>query len=87
MNIFYSKKFVKSFEKLPVKLQKKVSEKIKLFVHNRFDDSLNNHALKGAFVGLRSISVTGDLRIIFREEKGYTIVIMLNIGSHSQLYS
>lgn len=69
-----------------MRLQKKVSEKIKLFVHNRFDETLNNHSLKGKFVDLRSISVTGDLRIIFREEKGYTIVIMLNIGSHSQLY-
>lgn len=86
MNIFYSKKFVKSFKKLPRKLQEKVSEKIKLFIHNRFDEKLNNHLLKGKFVGLRSISVTGDLRIIFEEEKGYTIVIMLNIGSHSQLY-
>lgn len=86
MNIFYSKKFVKSFEKLPIKLQEKVSEKIGLFIQNRFDEVLNNHSLKGKFVGLRSISVTGDLRIIFKEEKGYTIVIMLNIGSHSQLY-
>lgn len=86
MNIFYSKKFVKSFEKLPMKLKKKVSEKIELFIQNRFDEALNNHSLKGGFVGLRSISVNGDLRIIFKEEKGYTIVIMLNIGSHSQLY-
>ena len=37
-------------------------------------------------VGLRAISVTSDIRIIFQEFFHYRVVLFLDIGTHSQVY-
>lgn len=36
--------------------------------------------------GKRAFSVTGDMRIIFEEFDDYVLVIMLDIGTHAQVY-
>lgn len=36
--------------------------------------------------GKRSFSVTGDMRIIFEEHENYTMVLMLDVGTHNQVY-
>ena len=49
---------------------------------------LNNHALKGDFLWLRSINLTGDYRIIFREMNNgdIEIVELIDVNTHSELY-
>jgi len=37
-------------------------------------------------VKVRSIDASPDLRILFTETDKYTLVIMVEVGSHSQLY-
>ena len=86
MKIFKKKSFLKAYKKLNTKLRKKVDETIVLFVENPFNPRLKNHALSGPMSGFRSISVTGDMRIVFREEDGYVVVVLLNVGSHNQVY-
>ncbi len=86
MEIIYSKKFDKSFEKLEVKKQEKVTHAISVFQDNPRNISLKNHKLSGNKKGLRAISVGGDLRILFLEENDYTRVLMLQTGSHNQVY-
>lgn len=85
MIIDYSKKFVKEFEKLPTKLQRKFQERILLFIKNPNHPLLRNHPLVGELMGLRSINVTGDIRALY-QDSGENRVIFIAIGSHSQLY-
>ena len=76
--------FAHGFEK-PSKIQQKTVERIEILCVDEFNLILNNHRLKGEFLGQRSVNVTGDIRIIYRKE-GSTIILLLQIGSHSQLY-
>ena len=86
MKIKYHKQFEKRFKKLPKSLQRKTIASIERFTQDPHNTQLRNHALKGKLKGLRAISVTGDIRIIFREHEGYTVVITLDVGSHAQVY-
>ncbi len=86
MEIIYHKNFNKAYAKLPKKLMLKVDAAIDIFLCNPFDKSLKNHALKGLLLEKRSISVTGDLRILFEEYDNYFIVLLLDVGTHSHVY-
>jgi len=86
MKVFYHKKFEKHFKKLSFKLQDDVLRVIELFKTDPFSASLKNHPLKGPMRGRRAISITGDVRIIFEEHDNYVVVVMLDIGSHNQVY-
>jgi len=87
MRVSYYKKFTKHFEKLTPKLQSKTIETVELFRKNPYNISLKNHALKGKMNGKRAISVTGDIRIVFEEYDGYVLVVMLDVGTHDQVYA
>jgi len=86
MKIRFQKSFEKRYSKLTSKLKNKVDEVIHLFRVNPFDPILENHFLKGAMQGKRAISVTGNIRIIFEEYENYTLVLMLDVGTHPQVY-
>ncbi|MBT4384856.1 type II toxin-antitoxin system mRNA interferase toxin, RelE/StbE family [Candidatus Peregrinibacteria bacterium] len=86
MKIDYHKSFQKAFKRLDRKLQNKVIERIRLFQSDVNYPLLKNHALIGSMKGKRAISVTGNVRIIFEEYEDYTLVVMLDVGGHSQVY-
>lgn len=86
MQLFRHKNFTKQYLKLNHKQQALIDKSIILFYKNPFDAKLQNHALKGKYKGCNSIDVAFDLRIIFKQEKNYFIVILLKIGSHNRLY-
>ena len=86
MKIIYHRKFKKNFKKLPKEVKDKVFDRIALFMQNPFHPSLKNHALKGGMNQNRSFSVTSDYRIIYRPKGNYILVIMLNVGTHNQVY-
>lgn len=86
MQINYTKKFQKAFLKLDKRSQEKVLNSIQIFQVNPLNQMLRNHSLKGKLLGQRAISVTGDIRIIFEEHKNYTLVLMLDVGTHNQVY-
>lgn len=86
MQIVYHKAFLKSYRKLPTKIQVKVESVIELFKKDTFHPLLRNHPLRGDLAPRRAISVTGDLRIIFEEHESYTLVLLLDVGTHSQVY-
>lgn len=87
MKILFHREFDKSFKKLSARHQVKTLEVIKLFATNPQDPTLKNHALMGRMRGLRSISVTGNYRIIFEERKDGILIIMLDVGPHEQVYN
>lgn len=86
MIINFHKDFAKSYKRLYPKLKVKVDVIVGKFRNNPRDISLKNHALKGGMSGRRAISVTGDMRIIFEEYDNYVLVIMLDVGTHNQIY-
>lgn len=86
MKIIYRKRFIRQFKKLPRKHQESVNGAIDLFQSNPFDESLHNHPLRGNLKGKRSISAGFDLRIVFKEEEDYSVVLMLKVGSHEEVY-
>lgn len=84
MQIEYHKHFKKAFRRQSKKIQDKFFDRMDVFVEDQFHYSLNNHALIGKFKGVRSFDITGDIRVHY-EQIGDRI-ILLNIGTHSQLY-
>lgn len=85
MEVIYHSKFLKLYEKIPTKVQKKFESCIAVFQSNPFDLRLRNHALKGRWEGFRSIDVTGDWRAVYFP-RTKDLVEFYAIGRHSQLY-
>ena len=86
MKIKYHKNFEKKLKKLSLNSQDRVFESIRKFYKDPFDKNLRNHPLKGLMKDKRTFSVSSDMRIIFEEYDNYLLVIMLDLGSHSQVY-
>ena len=84
MIIVYHRDFKKSYRKLPQRLKEKLEERLRLFSSDEFHPILNNHALKGKYLGYRSINVTGDVRAIFKRDAQSALFVA--IDSHSNLY-
>jgi len=54
-------------------------------MENSFHPLLNNHSLTGTYEGCRSINVTRDYRIVYRQiDPG--MFLLIDIGTHSELY-
>lgn len=85
MNIQTTKNFDKQYSKLNIKIKKQFKSRLELFCTNPFDVSLRNHALKGRYLGYRSIDISGDVRVLYTI-KGNKVIIFGFIGTHSQLY-
>ena len=85
MNIQTTKTFDKQYSKLDVKIKNQFKNRVELFRVNPFDITLRNHALKGRYLGHRSIDVSGDIRALYTV-KGNIVIIFGFIGTHSQLY-
>jgi len=86
MKICFHKNFERQYRKLTKREQKKVQERLELFLENPFDPQLNNHPLRGKYTDYRSINTTGDLRAVYKfisEEE----CVFVAVGSHSKLYS
>lgn len=86
MKIFVNKNFVKKYNKLQSSDKKRFKIRRNIFLQDPYNPVLNNHSLHGKYVGYRSISVTGNLRIIYKF-LGKNTVLFVEIGTHSDLYS
>ncbi len=84
--IDYSDNFKKELKKSSLKIKIAFRERLRMFSENKYNPKLNNHKLTGKFHGYRSINITGDWRVIFREYDGGKVIYFDMIGSHSQLY-
>lgn len=84
MIIVIQKGFEKDLKKTSIKIQEKFFDRLTLFEKDQSDPVLNNHALKGKYLGYRSINITGDLRAIFKKNNEEAIFVAMD--SHSNLY-
>lgn len=84
MIIVYHRDFKKNYNKLSPKIKEKLEDRLRLFSKDEFNPILNNHGLKGKYIGYRSINVTGDLRAIFMRDANSALFVA--IDRHSNLY-
>lgn len=80
-----STKFKKKIKKAPKEIVGAFKKKIVIFEEDEFAEVLNNHKLHGRFDGCRSINITGDWRMVY-ENKGDNNFLLVDIGTHSELY-
>ena len=85
MDVHFSRTFKKAYDKLDTKIQNLFVDKLALFTVDEFNPRLKNHGLKGAYKGVRSISVTGDYRAHYVIHSS-DVREFIEIGTHSQLY-
>lgn len=85
MRIRFHKHFEKQYKKLQKRDQRRVRERLLLFLQDEFNPILNNHPLTGEYRGYRSINVTGDFRMIYKRIPNDTHVFVA-VGTHPQLY-
>lgn len=88
IKVILHQSFIKSYAKRVTRksaLAAKTQQRIKLFKRDCSNVILKDHPLSGAKKGLRSFSVTGDIRIIYRPA-GAGEIVFIDIGSHNQVY-
>lgn len=86
MQIIYSKYFTKRYLKLPQDIQAKFKNRLKIFIENPSNGILNIHGLRGEYAGKYSFNINANYRVIFEYETE-DIVLLIDIGTHSELYS
>ena len=82
MKIYYSSKFAREYQKLPLRIKKIAEKKERIFRENPSDSQLKTHKLKGNLKGFWSFSVNKEYRIIF-EFVDSDIIWFHSVGSHS----
>ncbi len=90
MIVFRSKNFEKLLKKVlasgKVKL-KEVEKVIKIFVDDKkLPAKYRDHALQGDWKGYRECHIQGDLLLIYTIENDQLVLVLVDIGSHSQLF-
>ena len=85
MKIILHRNFEKRYKKLRPSEKEKFKERRDLFLKNPFDPILRNHPLGGPYKGFQSLDITGDLRVIYKQQDADT-AIFLFIDTHSNLY-
>lgn len=86
MIIRYAPSFRRAFRKLSFSDQERVRAVLHLFQKNPFDPRLKNHKLSGFQEGMYSISGGYDLRILYVQIESYTVVMLVNVGTHNEVY-
>ena len=76
--------FDKSYSKLTPHIREAFIERRNLFLIDQTHPLLDDHPLKGKWLGYRSINVTGDVRAIYRIIE--TVAIFVEIGTHDYLF-
>ena len=87
MEVYLSSKYRKSHKRIIKKnprLQPKIKKQLKILLDNPRHPSLNLHKLEGRLHTNWSIRIQKDIRLTFTYVKEG--ILLLNIGSHDQVY-
>jgi mRNA interferase YafQ len=90
--VWYSKKFSKAFAKLAKGgLKKSTQEKVKKVIETlaagkELDAGYRDHQLQGEFEMYRECHIQGDLLLVYQIKDKEAVLILINIGSHSQIF-
>ena len=77
-------KKIKEINKKNLKLSKKIQKQLKFFFANPKHPSLKTHKLKGSLSGRWSISIEGDIRMIYYLNGDEAV--FFDIGTHDEVY-
>jgi mRNA interferase YafQ len=82
-----TKSFIKDSEKL--RLTDQHYSKFIIFIgkilsNEQLPDEAKDHILKGNWIGYREFHISGDIIVIYKVQK--ESIILVRIGSHSQLF-
>ena len=78
--------FKRMYRKLSQEQKERVRKSLDIFAQNPFDPRLRNHVLSGQQEGVRSISAGHDLRILYVEQDGHFVVLLVAVGDHDEVY-
>lgn len=87
--VIFHKTFKKHYRKRIIpfsKLAEQFDSKYCLFIQDRTNPILKDHALTGDLQGYRAYWVGGDIRVVYRLIN-QTNIEFLDVGSHNQVYS
>jgi addiction module RelE/StbE family toxin len=79
--IYFSPRFKKSINKIPLEVIEALTQKQSLFIINPFNPALKTHKLTGKLSQYYSFSIIHSYRIIF-EFLSKNKVVFVNIGTH-----
>jgi addiction module RelE/StbE family toxin len=82
--IEFSPIFNKKLAKAPTEIKLAVRQALELFRESPHHEALRNHLLTERYAGFRSIDVTEDWRVLYREEKER--IMFADLGTHEELY-
>lgn len=84
-----TRRFEKSFLKLPKKNKEKFVARLQVFIEDEYAAVLRTHRLEGTMKAYYAFSVTGDVRVIYRKEvldnKTVFVFTFVDIGKHSEV--
>ncbi len=86
MTLRTTNRFDKAFARLSERDQRRVEAVLTLFMDQPFHPALKNHGLTGKLRGLRAIRAGYDLRVVYEEEGAHATVLLLNTGTHDEVY-
>lgn len=88
--IFALKKYTKSLKRVSQYKDfdvKKHKEIIRLLENGEpLASQYKDHELKGEFVGIRECHVQNDILLLYRKERDILVLVLVNIGTHSNLF-
>ncbi len=88
ITVEFSRSFLKAYGqrvKKNSKLKLQFQKRLDIFKNNRRHPYLHDHKLTGIKANLRSFSITGDIRAIYRTVSE-NLIVLIDIGSHNQVY-
>lgn len=89
IKLVWDSSFKRSYQKRvrqDARLKKKFWSTLKKFSDNPFDSKLKTHKLTGKLSGLWAVSVDYDCRIVFKFFKEANEILLIDIGSHDEVY-
>ena len=67
-------------------LKKRFWDAMELFVEDPFANVLRTHKLTGKLSGSWAFSVEFDCRVVFQFVKGQSKVLLIDVGTHEEVY-
>jgi len=81
----FKRAFKKRISQDPL-LKQRFWDALELFVSDPFTHELRTHPLTGRLHGYHAFSVDFDCRVVFLFLKGQTKVLLIDIGTHDEVY-
>lgn len=88
-NIIATKKFEKKLSKLiknSTNFHNKINNILTTLVENPFENIYGSHKLKGKLIDFYSCSCGYDCRILYKVHKEELTIMLIDIGTHDEIY-